>query len=96
MLWTLLTNSKFIVYIEQYIGRKVPLLKPPQNPHCYLRTVDHAKDPLGWSLYEKALDRSVHETETFMIQLCAFCYRTTPGNDFTNRDYRHRDKGMDK
>ena len=25
------------------IGRTVPLLKPPQNPHCYLGEVDRAK-----------------------------------------------------
>ena len=25
------------------IGRAVPLLKPPQSPHCYLGEVDHAK-----------------------------------------------------
>ena len=24
------------------IGRTVPLLKPPQSPHCYLGAVDHA------------------------------------------------------
>ena len=27
------------------IGRTVPLLKPPQSPHCYLGAVDHAKNP---------------------------------------------------
>ena len=26
-----------------HIGRTVPLLKPPQSPHCYLGEVDHAK-----------------------------------------------------
>ena len=26
-----------------FIGRTVPLLKPPQSPHCYLGEVDHAK-----------------------------------------------------
>ena len=27
-----------------YVGRTVPLLKPPQSPHCYLGEVDHAKN----------------------------------------------------
>ena len=29
--------------ILRCIGRTVPLLKPPQNPHCHLGAVDHAK-----------------------------------------------------
>ena len=39
-----------------HIGRTVPLLKPPQSPHCYLGAVEHEsvvrKDPSGWSPYE--------------------------------------------
>ena len=32
-----------------YVGRTVPLLKPPQSPHCYLGEVDHAKiSPHPW------------------------------------------------
>ena len=34
----------FITGISTHgIGRTVPLLKPPQSPHCYLGEVDHAK-----------------------------------------------------
>ena len=32
-------------YVCQLIGRTVPLLKPPQSPHCYLGPVDHANPP---------------------------------------------------
>ena len=37
-----LANFKFISRID-IIGRTVPLLKPPQSPHCYLGAVDHVK-----------------------------------------------------
>ena len=35
------SNERGIVSV---IGRTVPLLKPPQSPHCHLEAVDHAKN----------------------------------------------------
>ena len=35
------SNEKGIVSV---IGRTVPLLKPPQSPHCHLEAVEHAKN----------------------------------------------------
>ena len=37
------TPSKFRTEYPPPRGRTVPLLKPPQSPHCYIGEVDHSK-----------------------------------------------------
>ena len=41
LMWN--TTCRVPAWPDKYIGRTVPLLKPPQNPHCFLGAVDHAK-----------------------------------------------------
>ena len=46
ILWLVWKQSRLIKdYSKQWphIGRTVPLLKPPQSPHCHLGAVDHVK-----------------------------------------------------
>ena len=39
----ILISLKRYQWLAWSIGRTVPLLKPPQSPHCYLGEVDHTK-----------------------------------------------------
>ena len=42
--WIWNKKGRANIWINDSIGRTVPLLKPPQSPPCYLGTVDHTKN----------------------------------------------------
>ena len=78
---TILTNRYITLLNSQLnIGRTVPLLKPPQSPHCYLGEVDHAKKfPPPLAIRQVRSYRANWATQTLLfskpLDLAQVCHR---------------------